>query len=330
MPPYRPSMLEVRDHVREVLVGAGLTEVVTHALVAPADIERFPPLPGPVPPGEGEAGGEPIQVVNPLSRDHSVLRRSLLGSLLEVVTRNLRHGHDAVAVFEIGKGYGRERDEPREWTRLGVALQGPIAPPHWADPVRPADLDDLKGIVELLGGRPGRVVGGLTWEPLVDDPTFHPGRAAGVLAVDPGGAVLVSGRIGELHPALAAAFELGPERVLLGELAVAGLTGGRRAVAHAAAPPRHPAVERDIAVVVGADLPASRIASTIRERAGDLLADLRLFDVYRGAPLDPDEKSIAFRLVFQAAGRTLTEGEVDDAMADVGAGLADLGGRIRA
>jgi phenylalanyl-tRNA synthetase beta chain len=173
-------------------------------------------------------------------------------------------------------------------------------------------------------------VGGLTWEPLVDDPAFHPGRAAGVLAVDPGGAVLVSGRIGELHPALAAAFEQGPERVLLGELAVAGLTGGRRAVAHAAAPPRHPAVERDIAVVVGADLPASRIASTIRERAGDLLADLRLFDVYRGAPLDPDEKSIAFRLVFQAAGRTLTEGEVDDAMADVGAGLADLGGRIRA
>ena len=108
MPRYRPSPLEVRDLVRETLAGAGLTEVVTTALVSPRHIETFV-LAREVPSvgDEDQPGGDPIGVGNPLSRDHSLLRRNLLGSLLDVVAVNLRHGTEDVAVFEIGKGYAR-------------------------------------------------------------------------------------------------------------------------------------------------------------------------------------------------------------------------------
>ena len=104
---------------------------------------------------EPQPGGDPIGVGNPLSRDHSMLRRNLLGSLLDVVGGNLRHGTEDVAVFEIGKGYARSGDEPREWWRLGFALVGAAEPPAWNRPPRPYDLDDAKGLLELLASRLG-------------------------------------------------------------------------------------------------------------------------------------------------------------------------------
>ena len=107
MPPYRHPPLEVRDAIREVLAGAGLTEVVTHALVSPQIAETFrwesvmPPVDG----GSPE-GGRIVTVTNPLSVDHSVLRPALVGSLVQAVSTNVRHGTDDVTIFEIGKGYG--------------------------------------------------------------------------------------------------------------------------------------------------------------------------------------------------------------------------------
>ena len=123
MPGYRPSPLEVRDAVRETLVGAGLTEVLTPALVSPRHIESFR-LRTNVPSVDDEPapGGDPVTVTNPLSSQHSLLRQSLIGSLLEVVAGNARHGREDVAVFEVGKGYARDGDRAREWWRLGFAL----------------------------------------------------------------------------------------------------------------------------------------------------------------------------------------------------------------
>jgi phenylalanyl-tRNA synthetase beta chain len=95
------------------------------------------------------------------------------------------------------------------------------------------------------------------------------------------------------------------------------------------APSRQPDAERDVAVVVDEARPSGELAATIRASAGPLLHDVRLFDVYRGAPLAADERSLAFRLRFAADDRTLTETEVDAAMAAVMAALAAAGGRIR-
>jgi phenylalanyl-tRNA synthetase beta chain len=332
MPSYRPNPLQVRDTVRTTLDGIGLHEVATYALVAPEELRMFPLPPDvAVPEGETTAGGRPIRVTNPLSSQHSVLRQLLVPSLLRVVDSNARQGRADVAVFEVGKGYGandRNAAAPtREWWRLALALTGDARPRHWADATRAWDLDDAKGLLALVCAELG--FGEPSFAPLIDEPTLHPGRAATVVARTASEALpALAGRVGELHPALAERLELRAGRVLVAEVAILGLSGGILAPVRVAPPPRHPWVERDLAVVVPGSTLAAAVAETIREHGGALLGSVALFDVYRGAPLDADEKSLAFRVVF-GADRTLTEEEVDEAVRSIVAGLDEVAGRVR-
>jgi phenylalanyl-tRNA synthetase beta chain len=324
MPAYRHPPLRLRDHVRSVLVGAGLTEAVTFALVSPEQVERFGPLSDVTVPGEGEPGGAPIVVTNPLSSQHSIMRQSLVGSLLDVVATNTRHGREDVAIFEVGKGYGTLPDGAgtHEWWRLGLALTGAAEIPSWDRPARPFDLEDAKGLIELIAHSLG--LPAVSYEPITDDPNLHPGRAARATSGD-----RLAARVGELHPSLIETAGVRSGRVIVAEVAIAGLSGGEPLVPRGATPSRHPVVERDLAVVVPDDRPAAAVAAAIARHAGELLTDLRLFDIYRGRPLADGEKSLAYRLTF-AADRTLTEAEVDAAIAAVSAGTAaDLGAHIR-
>jgi phenylalanyl-tRNA synthetase beta chain len=119
--------------------------------------------------------------------------------------------------------------------------------------------------------------------------------------------------------------------VIVAEVALTGLSGGSLDPELVMAVSRVPAVERDLAIVVAESQPAAAVEAVLRARGGDLLRMLRLFDVYRGSPLAADEKSLAGRLVFQAADRTLTESEVDDLVDAIADGLqAEVGGRLRA
>ena len=324
MPPFRPDPLEVRDAVRETLAGAGVSEVVSYALVEPgrAALVRWPGDAGPPPTGEGAAGGWPITVTNPLSASHSVLRQDLVGTLLDVVDSNQRHGREDIAIFEVGKGYGRLDSGPTEWWRLGFALTGAAEPPAWNRPARAYDLDDAKGLVELLADELGMPA--VSYEPATDGYPFHPGRAAIARAGD-----RLIGRVGEAHPELIAALDMRAGRVIVGELAVAGLSGGQLPVVRSRPVSRRQAVERDLAIVVPEARPAAAVEAAIRKAAGDLLTDLRLFDIYRGAPLADDEKSLAFRLRFQAD-RALSDADVEGAVAAVVDALRAEGARIRA
>ena len=325
MPEFRPSPLEVRELVRQTLAGAGLTEVVTTALVSPAHIEVFV-LRREVPSvnDEPQPGGVAIAATNPLSRDHALLRRNLLGSLLDVVGVNLRHGTEDVAVFEIGKGYARNGTEPREWWRLGFALVGAAATPSWNRKARSYDLDDAKGIIELVARRLG--LPAPTYETEADEPLLHPGRAARATA---------DGRlhalVGELHPDVVDAWELRTSaRVLVAEVAIDGLAGGRLAPERASAIGRFPAVDRDLAMVVPEGVAAATVESLIRAHGGALVRDVRLFDIYRGVPLAAGEKSLAYRVRFSAPDRTLTEPDVEAAVAGIVGALAAVGGHLRA
>jgi phenylalanyl-tRNA synthetase beta chain len=323
LPAFRPDPLAARDAIRQALAGAGLSEVVTYALVEPgrASVVRWPGDAGPPPAGEGAAAGGPITVTNPLSANHSVLRQDLVGSLLDVVDANQRRGRDDIAIFEIGKGYGKLASGPTEWWRLGFALTGAAEPASWNRAARAYDLDDAKGLVELLADELG--LAAVTYEPATAGYPFHPGRAAIARAGD-----ALVGRLGEAHPELIAALDLRAGRYVVAELAIAGLAGGQLPVVRSRPVSRHQAVERDLAIVVPEARPAATLASTIRAAAGDLLIDLRLFDIYRGAPLAADEKSLAFRLRFQA-GRTLAEAEVEATIAAVVDALRAGGARLR-
>lgn len=325
MPAFRPSPLEVRNLVRETLAGAGLTEVVTSALVSPRHLETFA-LARDVPSvgDEDQPAGDAIGVTNPLSRDHSLLRRNLLGSLLDVVAANLRHGTADVAVFEIGKGYARQGDRPREWWRLGIALTGTAEEPAWNRPRRPYDLDDAKGVLELVARRVGlpRPV----YEAETGEAVFHPGRTARASAGDALFAI-----VGEIHPDIAARWDLrAGGRVVMAEIALRGLAVGRLSPERSRPVARFPEVERDLAVVVGESTRAADVEGLVRRSAGDLLRDAVLFDIYRGEPLGPAEKSLALRLRLGAPDRTLTEAEVEEVVSRVVRSLPEVSGRLRA
>ena len=328
MPPYRHEPLELRDTVRETLAGAGVTEVVTHALVSPQLAERFrwEAVPPRVEGGEPD-GGRLITVGNPLSVDHSILRPSVVGSLVEVVSTNVRHGNEDISIFEIGKGYGYGDGATREWWRLALALTGAAEPPAWNRTARPYDVDDAKGMIEVICARLG--FDAPTYETLSGERLLHPGRSATVRA-HRGGRIVVGGFIGELHLTIAEEWELRGARVILAELDIAGLAGGRKPGVVASPPPRHPPAERDLAIIVSDERQAGAVLASIRAHGGPNLGDLALFDVYRGAPLASGEKSLAVRLTFQSPDRALTEGELDTAIDAIRRGLADdVGGRIR-
>ncbi len=307
MPHYRPDPVEVRDAVRRTLVGAGLTEVVTPALVEDGQAARlgWPPTAADGVVGEEAAPGRAIRVRNPLSERHAVLRSGLVGSLLDVLVHNERRGRGDVAIFEIGKGYAADASgTPAEWWRLGLLLTGAAVPPSWSLAGRPWDVEDAKAVVALLA----RVIG-------APEPAFvahregsplHPGRAVRVEADG-----LLAGLLGEVHPEILAAWDVRAERVLVGELAVAGLTAGQLPVVRSAPPERHAPADRDIAIVVAETTPAGELAATLREAGRPELRSLELFDVYRGAPLAVGEKSLAWRVRLQR-----DDGPLDDAAVD--------------
>jgi phenylalanyl-tRNA synthetase beta chain len=207
---------------------------------------------------------------------------------------------------------------------LGFALVGAAEPTAWNRAARPYDLDDAKGVLELLAHRLG--LGRPTYAPETGESLFHPGRTA---RADVGGRLHAI--IGELHPGLAEAWELRTtHRVLLAEVAIEGLDEGRLAPERAPAVGRFPEVDRDLAIVVPGATPAADVEALVLAHGGELLREVRLFDIYRGVPLTAAEKSLAFRLRFAADGRTLTEPEVEAAVAAIVGAVPGIGGRLRA
>ena len=328
MPPWRATPLAARDAIREALVGAGITEAVTYALVSARVLEGFRWTFEDRPAArEARREGLPVKVTNPLSTDHAILRQSIIGSLVQVVDGNQRHGQPDVAVFEVGKGYGRVGDEPREWWRLGLALTGSFDSPAWNRPRREADIDDAKGAVERIADVIGAAAPDYT--PLADEPLLHPGRSATVASAAPDGSLAISGVVGELHPRVAEAWEL-RRRVVVAELSITGLGGGALPIVEAEPFPHVLPLERDLTVDVDDRVPAADVARTAREAGGELLRSVDLVGTYRGHPLGPDERSLTYRLRFGAGDRSLTDTEVDAAVAAItGALKHHVGARIR-
>jgi phenylalanyl-tRNA synthetase beta chain len=237
-----------------------------------------------------------------MSADRTHLRRHILPGMLETLRHNLRHV-DRVAIFELARVYipsgGQLPEEPR---RLALLLSGASAPPWWGEPApRPYDFFHAKGIIEALAARLS--LGPLAFAPHEGAP-YQRGRAA--LVLRDGAAI---GTFGELDPALRGIFDLPERRVVLAELDAAALLAGAGLGAYRRLS-RFPALVQDLAIVCPEAMEAAHVAAVVREAAGELLADLRLFDVYRGEPLPAGMRSLAFTLSFQAPDRTLAEDDV--------------------
>lgn len=312
----RAPSLDADDAVRTALVRSGLVEALTVSLTNPAVLDTLG-LPADHPWRQMAA------LRNPMVEDHTHLRTTLLPGLLAAARVNTSRGVPDVQIFELGRTFHPEGGGIRERRRLAVLMAGTVHEGVWNLPAETVAVTyyHLKGVVEALLD-----------ELHVEDaavaaasaPWLHPGRAA-QLAI--GGEVL--GTLGELHPDVAAGYDL-PPAAYVADLDLDALLARAVLRPRFAALPRMPAVRRDVAMILPQDVPAARVEEVIREAAGVLLESVTLFDVYTGPPMPPGSRNLAYTLTFRAPDRTLSAEEAEAAMRAVRrALLARLRAKIR-
>jgi phenylalanyl-tRNA synthetase beta chain len=291
--------LRLEESLRDRLVALGVQEAINYSLTTP---EREAPL---------AAGDEYVTLQNPISSERTVMRRTLLSGLLDSASRNLRSlATDSVRLFEVGSVYLPRKDNklPEEPRRLAVVMSGKRGVEFWGDggaKVGSLDFYDLKGAVEAILA--DLHLPQVTYRP-AKPAMLHPGKAAEVVCGE-----RVLGVLGELHPKVAEAFDLGGKAVQVVDLDLAAI--------RAVMPPRfaykpistYPPALRDVAVVVPDSVSGERVEAEIRAAGGELLHGVRLFDVYVGESIPAGHKSLAYALSYQAEDRTLTDKEVDRA-----------------
>ncbi|MBF5040796.1 phenylalanine--tRNA ligase subunit beta [Aggregicoccus sp. 17bor-14] len=300
-----PAHFDAERRVRAALSGHGLDEVVNYSFLAPRTLQVL---------GEAQP---PVALVNPLSVEQSVMRTTLLGGLLENLSRSVRHQVERVALYEMGRVYFRDaaggqgqRPASHEVHRVAGLVWGLRAGRTWTQKDARMDFYDAKGAVEALlqalriaeGGE-----GGVRFVP-VEMPAYHPRACATVLLPDASPA----GLVGELHPRVTKALGL-PEGVFAFELDTAPLYKAAQLVPAYHPLPRFPAVLRDLAVVVPLELRNEEIRQVIREVGGPLVEDASIFDVYTGKPIPEGRKNVAYAIRYRSAERTLTDAEVTEA-----------------
>jgi phenylalanyl-tRNA synthetase beta chain len=287
--PAKPERQLGTAAVRRSLVARGYQEVITYSFVDPKMQALLAP-------------GQPVvELRNPISGDMSVMRTTLWAGLLQAVQHNVNRQQARVRLFETGLSFEPASDGlPKQQKKLAMAVTGSRFPEAWSAQSELVDFYDVKGDVEALLDLAR--VGEVTFT-AATHAALHPGQCA---AIRKGEQTI--GWIGALHPEIQAKLDLA-QPVYLVELEWGAISAG--ALPKFAELSKFPEVRRDLAMLVDRDLPVAALLDAVREVAGEMLRDLRLFDVYQGKGIDPQRKSLAFGLTFQHSSRTLTEDEIN-------------------
>lgn len=283
-----------RRRLRGVLAGLGVSEALPLPFLAPEDLLK------------AGIDGPHVALTNPLAAEESVLRPSLRPGLLGALAYNTRHRNHGVALFEIGHVFGvppEGQQLPDEREVLGVVAGeagAPAAVEVWRLVAEALGFTDvaLDAVDAVDAGAIDAAAAGL-----------HPTRTAHVVV---GGRRV--GLVGEIDPAVVAALDLG-ERVAWLEVDLDALFDLPHGERRYRAVSRYPSSDIDLAFVVDEAVPAGTVEATLRSAGGDLLAEVRLFDVFRGEAVGPGRRSLAYGLRFQAPDHTLTDAEVGEVRA---------------
>jgi phenylalanyl-tRNA synthetase beta chain len=243
-----------------------------------------------------------VPLRNPLSKEAGVLRTTLIPSLLRTVALNLNRDLRDLMIFEHSRVFHRQSGlQPAEPQVLALAVTGTTGGQHWGQLVRPYDFYDLVGALELMTGRLG--LKPFTIRAL-SVPYCHPGKSALITRGEER-----IGVVGEIHPSVLEAFDLG-QAVTLAEIDFDRWIDQGASVPQFRSMPRFPAVMRDVSIIVDAEVQAGEICMFIQNFHSDLLREVHLFDVYAGTPVPIGRKSLTFALTYRADDRTLTDEEV--------------------
>ena len=310
-PPAASDPRIARDaRVRQALIGMGISEAITFAFIDDAAATPFL---------EDAAA---VTIANPLSEKFTTMRPSLLPGLIDSVSHNRRHGMRDVRLFEIGTRFSLQG----ETRSVAIAWTGAGHPEHWSGTRRDVDFFDVKAVAEQLC-----TIMGVTGDIVPASRSYLvEGRTAELRASD--GPI---GVVGQLTPAVAESRDLpGADAVYVVEISLDALTAAAPHGVRFAKPlPRHPAVVRDLAILIDDILSAETVRGTIRAAAAEAnaapLVEVREFDRYQGKGIPEGKVSLAVHLTFQAPDRTLTDAEVNAAMQAIVSALSTTLGAVQ-
>lgn len=304
----------LEDQSREFMNAVGLNETMSYSFINPNAYDKLKL-------NQDHPWRNSIRLMNPLSEEYAVMRRTLVADLLRVTALNVKRGVSEVPVYELARVYHpRENDLPEEPRMLTAAVMGLPENDPWKQ--QATGFFHLKGILDEYAETFG--LGQLTYERLTTMEMLHPGRAALVKAKG-----VEIGYLGEIHPDVLANYDL-EERVSVFELnfeTIASLVNNERRYREL---PKFPASTRDIALLVDRGISTQAITDVIASTGSDYLASVELFDLYQGAQVPAGKKSMAFAMSYRAKDRTMTDEEVNAIMEQLFTRLKEeLGAEIR-
>ena len=275
----------------------GYDEIITYSFISPSYYDKIR-LP------ENSPLRKSLKILNPLGEDTSIMRTTILPSMLEIVTRNYNYRNKAARLYELGKIYQPRADGLADEPKV-------LALGAYGDGV---DFFGFKGAVEAIL-REAKIAD-VRFEACADNAAYHPGRCAKVYVGD-----TLLGVFGQVHPLVCLNYGVETE-VYAAELSFEALYEKRGGKPEYQPLPKFPAATRDIAVVCRESVTVGALEACIRDAAGGLLREVTLFDIYRGAGILPGSKSVAFSLVLRADDRSLTSEEADATMKNIVDALA--------
>ena len=276
------------NRIHDMLVGMGMNEIETFSFISPSWYDKIRL-------SADDKRRKCVVISNPLGEDTSVMRTTTLPSMLNVLAYNFNMKNTDVKLFDISRVYipTTAGELPNEPSRLTLGFIGKDG------------FYKMKGYIEAILNIAGTAEA--TFKSCTTEPTFHPGRCAEVYVGDKKIALF-----GEAHPEVAETYGIAGG-VYLAEIETDTLYDCRRAEITYTQIPKHPAVERDFSFVCDEDVEAASI-STVIKSASKMVANVELFDIYRGPQIGENKKSMSYAVMLRAADRTLTDVEADEAV----------------
>ena len=292
------------DRARETLIGCGLNEVITYSFISPDIFDRIR-----IP--EGHKLRNAIKIKDPMTRDHSLMRTSLISSLLEVIKWNTNRQAELVKIFEVGKIYLPYPDKPNSLPQEKLIIAGAINKIGRGDIWEKSlslDIFDIKGIIETVF----QSLKVENWEVIPGNhPAFHPLRNGKIIM---GGEEV--GIFGEIHPEVINNYRI-PGKVNWFEIDFENLLPNVPSDIKYCVLPKYPSVQRDLAMIIKEEILSADIIKTIKSIDEKLIKKVTLFDIFKGKQIGDSYKSLAYSVVFQAENRTLTDQEVGNIFKEI-------------
>lgn len=287
---------KIRKVINKTLVGLGLSETVSYSLVSPKLADMCKVLFG--------ENLEPIKLLHPMTDEHSILRRSIVPSLIDVVKYNNARKNYNLALYEIAMQYGLKDKEPTETYLLAGALQGVHSSSDWQGKKEVVDFYYVKGILNVMFERVGAKV---KYAPLsIDCPELHPGRSAEIILNNE-----VIGYLGELHPTLVKQEDIEPTYVF--EIKLQPLFDIASSVVLFKQISKVPSVERDLALVMDQNILVGEVIDAIYRCDKNMIKNVSVFDIYVGDKIESGKKSVAVRITLESLD-TLTDEVINQKM----------------